>query len=154
MGLVFKMMLPLIMIALIYGYMMGGHKVLDFMSNLSTQSKGVEGVGNAVTNEDVTIYQWTDEKGVKHYSNTQPAGESVNELVLPANANVIQAVKAPPEKEQKEARGGQVTSLLKSPYSPGGGKEMIDQTTDLKNTLNQRMQEQQNILEQISGHKK
>ena len=154
MGLVFKMMIPLVMIALIYGYMLGGHKVVDFMSNLPENAKGVEGVGNAVTDEDVTIYQWTDEKGVKHFSNTLPDGQTADELKMSANTNVIQSIDASKQNKAKDEGGGQVNSVRKSPYSPGGAKEMIDQTKNLKKSLEQKMKDQTNMLDQISGSKK
>ena len=150
MGLVFKMMIPIIMMLLIYGYMMGGQQLIDFMDKVPVKEKGVEGIGNAVTDEDVTVYQWVDEKGVKHYSNTKPVANNVEELKMSANANVIKAVKVP--EEEAPPGGGSVTSVLKSPYSPGGAKAMMDDTTKLKNTLNQRMQQQQEMLEQISGN--
>lgn len=153
MGLIFKMLIPIIMILLIYGYMMGGNKVVDFFNNATTQSKGVETIGNAVTDEDVTVYQWVDENGVKHFSNTQPAGQNVDELQLSSKANVIKSINVTDQEASRPA-GGQVTSLVKNPYSPGGAKEMIDQTQNLKNTLDQQMQDQQKILDQITGHGK
>ena len=151
MGLIFKMMIPLIMILLVYGYMMGGHKVLEFMDKATPKSKGVEGIGNAVTDKDVTVYQWVDDKGMKHFSSTPPEGKSVDALKLSAKANVIQSVKVPVKEEEAQAGGGQVSSVLKSPYSPGGAKAMIDQTEGLKNSLNQKVLDQQAILDQISG---
>ena len=152
MGFVFRLMIPLIMILLIYGYMMHGDKVLNFVQNAApAKSKGIEGIGNAVTDKDVTVYQWVDDKGMKHFSSTPPEGKSVDALELSPRANVIQSVKLPVEEESK-ANGGSVTSILNSPYSPGGAKDMIDQTTNLKNTLEQQMMDQKRMLDEISGN--
>ena len=155
MGLVFKMMIPIIMILLIYGYMMGGQQLLDFMEKAEPpKAKGIEGISNAVTDENVTVYQWVDEKGMKHFSSTPPEGKSVDALKLSARANVIQSVKVPEKEEKPKTNGGQVTSVLmgqKSPYSPGGGKAMIDETMNLKNVLEQQMLDQQKMLDQVSG---
>jgi len=152
MGIVFKMMIPIIMMLLIYGYMMGGQQLLDFMEKAEPpKAKGIEGISNAVTDENVTVYQWVDDKGMKHFSSTPPEGKSVDALKLSAKANVIQSVKVPEKEEKPKASGGQVTSILKSPYSPGGAKAMIDQTTNLKSTLEQQMSQQQEMLDQITG---
>ena len=51
MGLIFKMMLPLLMIFLVYGYMMHGQKIMGLWDNLQQSSKGIEGVSNAITDE-------------------------------------------------------------------------------------------------------
>jgi hypothetical protein len=153
MGFVFKMMIPLMLILLIYGYMMGGDKVLDFIDRAPPKPTGVENISSALTDKDVTIYQWVDEKGVKHFSSTPPQGQDAHELRLSSKTNVIQSVKIP-AKEEARPEKGRVTSVLKSPYSPGGGKEIIDQTLDLKDVMQQRMQQQQEMLEQISGHSK
>jgi Domain of unknown function (DUF4124) len=153
MGLVFKMMVPIIMMLLIYGYMMGGDKVLNFMDNMpQAKPKGVEGISSAVTDEEVTVYQWVDEKGVKHYSNSKPVGKSVDELKMSPKANVIQAVK-PQVVVEEPKTGGKVTSITASPYSPGGAREMIDKTKGLKDMMNQRAEDQQSMLDQISGKK-
>lgn len=159
MGLVFKMMVPIVIMILIYGYMMGGDKVMGFLDQFSKESfsrenlTGVEGISNAVTDEAVTVYQWVDEKGVKHFSNSRPAGQAVDELRMSPNANVIQSVKAVEEKAEAK-QGGQVISILKSPYSPGGGKEIMDKTQGLKSTLDKRTQDQQKMMDQIMGNKK
>lgn len=149
MGLIFKMMVPIVMMLLIYGYMMGGQKMLDFMESAPPKLKGVEGISNAVSDEDVTVYQWVDEKGIKHFSSTPPSGHSADELKLSPKANVIQAVQVEEEKETQ--KGAQVTTIPSSPYSPGGAREMIDQTKDLKNMMDQRAIEQQKMLDSISG---
>jgi len=147
-------MVPVILLLLVYAYMMQGDKILNFMKNLPEEkAKGIEGISTAVTDEDVTVYQWVDEKGIKHFSNNRPVGQAVDELKMSPKANVIQAIKAPEEKE-KPRKGGQVTSITKSPYSPGGGKAMMDKTQSLKDTMNQRAQSQQEMLDQIMGNKK
>jgi len=151
MGFIFKMMVPIILLLLVYGYMMKGDKILNFMNNLPEEkAKGVGDISNAVTDEDVTVYQWVDEKGIKHFSNNRPEGRTVDELRMSPKANVIQAIKSPEEKA-KPKKAGQVTSISKSPYAPGGGKKLMDKTKGLKDTLDQRGQSQQDLLDQIMG---
>ena len=149
MGLVFKMIVPILVMLLVYGYMMGGQKMLDFMESAPPKLKGIEGLGNAVTDEKVTVYQWVDEKGGKHFSNTPPAGVSADQLNLSSKTNVIQSIPTPADKEQNS--GAQVTSIPSNPYSPGGAKKMIDGAKNLKNMMDQRAIDQQKMLDKISG---
>ena len=116
------------------------------------RAKAPKNVKEVVTDKKVEIYKWVDEHGVTQFSNTPPfeGGES-EKIVLSPDINVMDAIKIP-EEEQKVAAKPEVFSLG-SPYSPDGMKKMIDDSQDVKETLNQRQAEQEKILQDILNQK-
>ena len=103
-------------------------------------------ISSAVTDQEVTYYQWVDEHGQTHYSNTPPAGMAAEQKMLRPDTNIVQAIKVP-EPEESSQEGGRVFSLGSSgksksgkddksgggegeslnPYSPDGIKNLVEQ---------------------------
>jgi len=132
-------------------FMMGGDSNLlpGFMKPSSTPKvKGVTSLGNAVTDKDVTVYQWTDEKGVKHFSNTEPQGKNVERLHLRSDANLIQAIKAPEKKKASRPKVTSIGSGMSNPYTPGGAKKLMNDAQNVQEVLNQRFEMQKKALNQ------
>lgn len=157
--LILKMLLPLAIIGGGYAYLMGGGimgggDILGFLKPAEDKPKGIEGLGNAVTDKNVTVYQWVDEHGQKHFSSTPPATNSpVKTVQLSPDTNVVKGFKAPEEEEKEEKRRPQVTSIGKL-YTPEGVKDVVQDAQDVSNMLNERMAQQQEMMEQMSGLKK
>lgn len=105
-----------------------------------------------VTDKEVEVYKWTDKHGVMQFSHLPPQdGTDSEKLVLSPNTNVMDAIKIP-EKEKEEVAKPQVFSLG-SPYSPGGMKKMVDDSSELKETLNQRQADQEKMLQDLFPQK-
>lgn len=156
MKMVFSMLLSVVIIAAVYGYFMKGGDILGVLGQ--KQSAPVKKMGsmtNVVTDKQVTVYQWVDEQGVTQFSSTPPVGHvKVETLNLKPDTNVMKAT-AVPEEEEKPASGPVVTSLGDSTvYSPDGVKELMQNTKDVQDMMNQRMSEQQEFLDQLSGKNK
>ena len=101
-----------------------------------------------VTNKRVEVYTWVDEYGVKQFSNTPPSdGGASEKIVLSPDTNVIDAIKIP-EKEAEVASGPKVYSLG-NPYTPGGMKEVVNNASDVRETLNQRQADQEKMMQEI-----
>ncbi len=133
-------------------YMMGG-AVPGFLSGFFSGSsapapKGVSGIGNAVTDKEVTVYQWVDEKGGKHFSNTPPPNQQVKALHLRPDTNLVKAVEAPAEKKPSRPKVTSIGSKLSNPYTPGGAKKLMDDAKNVQELLNQRFEKQQELINQ------
>ena len=72
---------------------------------------------------------------------------------LTPNTNIVKAVEIP-QQEVEEERGGPGVMTTGSPYTPGGMKDMLDATTDLKDGMNEKQLEQQQLIEQILGNQR
>jgi len=128
---------------------MGGIPGFNMGGASGEATKGLEELGNAVIQKDVTVYQWTDSSGVTHYGGTPPTGQGQYEKkMIHANTNVMDAHKIAEEEEtpKEQSRMARVGSL----YSPEGVKGLMDDATGLQEQLNQRMEEQQKLLDSIA----
>ncbi|VAW63866.1 hypothetical protein MNBD_GAMMA10-666 [hydrothermal vent metagenome] len=109
----------------------------------------LDGIGNSITQEDVTVYQWVDDKGITHYGGTPPTGQGEYEKkTISANTNLMQAQKAPQQEEEKPGKRSRVAKIG-SIYSPEGIKDTIDSAKDLQGEANERAAEQEKILNDI-----
>ena len=117
------------------------------------RTKTPKNIKEVVTDKRVEVYKWKDEHGVMQFSSTPPfEGGDSEVMVLSPDTNVIDAVKIPEEEEQEEVTKPEVYSL-DSPYTPDGMKKMIDDSKDLKETLNQRQTEQDEFLKDLLKQK-
>ncbi len=146
-----KMVLLLGVLLAIPYYMMGG-AMPSFMSDFlpsknATATKGVNGISSALTDETVTVYEWVDEKGRKHFSNRAPAGQNAKAMQLRPDTNLIQAVRPQVETATPRAK---VTTLgkVQNPYSPGGAKQLMKDAKGVQEMLNQRFDQQQQMINQ------
>jgi len=109
---------------------------------------------NVVTNEKVEIYKWRDQYGVVQFSNKPPEANNNPELiVLSPNTNIIKAIEIPKE-EKKEEKTAAPTGGVSNPYTPGGIKELIEQTAGLQKLMDGRNADQQKSLEKMFKQKK
>ena len=106
----------------------------------------------AVTDKRVEVYTWVDGNGIKQFSNTPPpeGGES-EKIVLQPNTNVIKAMKVPAQ--EKEVAAAPKVYSVGNPYTPGGMKEVIDNSKDLKETIGQRQAEQEKMMQEMFKQK-
>jgi Domain of unknown function (DUF4124) len=120
----------------------------DELSEL--RAKAPKNFTNVTTDRKVTVYKWRDEHGVMQFSNTPPPeGSDADTVELLPNANVVKAIKVPGVEPEKKT--GPVVISTRSPYTPAGMKDLLDNTAQLKDTLSQQQMEQQKMMEQMFG---
>ncbi len=118
----------------------------------SLKAKAPKNLTNVTTDKQVKVYKWVDENGVTQFSQTPPRlGGEAESLTLKPNTNIMQAYKAP-KREPKQASGPRIFKT--NPYTPGGMKDMLNETARVTEQMNQRQQEQNALLEQIMGKQK
>jgi hypothetical protein len=116
------------------------------------RAKAPKNFSTVTTDKKVTVYKWRDEHGVMQFSNTPPEeGGVADKVELLPDANVVKAIKVPEAEPAKQT--GPVVMSTRSPYTPGGMKDLLDNTAQLKDTLNQQQMEQQKMMEQMFGKK-
>lgn len=160
--LLFKVGLLVGIMMVVPYYLLGGG-LPDFLKGLlpgsSGEDKPVMNVSNAVTNEEVKLYKWVDEKGVTHFSDTDPMNVQVEEKHLKPNTNLMKAVR-PAEEETGEDSGGGVITLggddkdkkdgeptLENPYTPEAVQKLVKDAQNVAKMMEQRSQE----LNKIQG---
>ncbi len=153
--LLFKVSIIVGVLVAVPYFIMGKGEMPDFLSGLfKTEKKAVklpENVSSVTTDEEVTVYQWVDEQGIKQFGNTPPPGAvNVQTINLKPNTNIMKAVKVPEEEEEPE-QGPKITNIVKNPYSPDGIKGAIDDAKGVQDTLDKRMEEQQKLLDSLLG---
>jgi len=128
----------------------GDFQIPGMSSVTETAQKGVTGLGNALPAEDVTVYQWVDDKGVTHFGGTPPTGQgSYDKKEIRANTNLLNAYKAP-EVEEKPAQRSRVSSVGNL-YSPEGVKNLMDDAKGASDQINNRAADQQKMLDNLLG---
>ena len=151
MKMLISMLLTLGIILFASQYMLkGSGGIADFMNidPTDTAPEGIKDLGNAVLDEDVTIYQWTDSAGVTHYGGTPPTGQGQYETkMIHSNTNVVQAHKIAEEEEEPVQQGR--VARVGSVYSPEGVKNLMDDAKGLQDQLNQRSADQEKLLNDI-----
>ncbi len=126
---------------------MGG--IPGFGGESEPASSGLNNLGNALNDENVTVYQWIDAQGVTHYGSTPPTGQGSYEIKqIQANANLMQAHKSRPEEEEADTQRPKVAKVG-SLYTPEGVKGMMDDASKLQEQMNQRTAEQEKMMQDI-----
>jgi len=134
----------------ILGGGMGGFQIPGMGDIVNKAPEGITGLGNAVVEKDVKVYQWVDDKGVTHYGGTAPTGQGAyEEKNIRANTNLVNAYKAP-EKEE-ETSGGPRISRVGSLYTPEGVKDLVNDAKDSTEKMSERMEQQQKMLNDLMG---
>lgn len=113
--------------------------------------KNIEAV---VTDREVVVYKWLDAHGVMQFSSVPPAGlgetdgeDGVEKMVLSPNTNVIDAIKMPKEEARKTQKSKVIS--LGSPYSVEGMKDMVNDSMQLQQQLNEQQAGQQEMMEEL-----
>ena len=110
-----------------------------------------------------TVHKWLDDSGVWQFSDQNNSGGTSELVKINPDSNVVQAIKvAKPEDEKTSTTsdsGEKAESDLSSIPLPTtipmkDIPKLISQTKELKNTLEQRYQEQQTLLDSLSTEKK
>ncbi len=125
---------------------MGG--IPGFGGTSEPTSSGLSNLGNALRDEDVTVYQWTDAQGVTHYGSTPPTGQGSYEVKqIQANANLMQAHKLPVE-EEADTQGAKVAKVG-ALYTPEGVKGLMDDASKLQEQMNKRVEDQEKMMQDL-----
>ena len=95
-----------------------------------------------------TVYKWIDENGTTHFSKTKPAinPSKIEIIAVSDNVNIIES--PPARLEPKGAPKDDVPSINSKniSYSPENIQKLIKDAQNLQDTLNQRYQAQDDIL--------
>lgn len=115
-------------------------------------------VKTVVTDKRVEVHTWVDENGIKQFSSTPPPdGGTTEKIVLKPNTNIMDPIKVPEAEEEVMASKPKVYSVG-NPYTPGGMKDMIGNSKDIKESMGQQQVERENMMQelfpQMSGDKK
>ncbi len=157
---IISMLIVLVILAVLPILFFGDNDFLDTLglgggskeSIASLKAKAPKNLTNVTTDKKVKVYKWVDENGVTQFSQTPPRlGGKAESLTLKPNTNIMQAYKAP-KQEPKQPTGPRIFKT--NPYTPGGMKDMLNETTRVTEQMNQRQQEQNALLEQIMGKQK
>lgn len=125
------------------------------MPNFSQALKGSEpipGDNSDLSGKDI-FYQWYDAEGNVQFTSEPPAeGIEYTMKGFDPNANVIQAVKSPPEQNADEADTGEQSSAKSddfgNPYSEDSIKKLLDDAKNVEKLINQRFKDQESALNQ------
>lgn len=91
------------------------------------------------------VYRWRDADGNMHFSDTPPGdGAGFESIEIDPDANLIKGVGGSSEGPRPEAGA---PALPANPYHPDSIKRLFEQAEAVKETLNQRYREQQQLLE-------
>ncbi|NOR43873.1 MAG: DUF4124 domain-containing protein [Gammaproteobacteria bacterium] len=108
--------------------------------------QGTGSLSSVVTDEKVHVYKWRDQNGVMQFSNERPPlSVGAKQIVLNPNSNVIQAVKIAEKKKVAPV----VKTESVSPYSVSGMKKVMDDAKGVEQVLQQRHEEQQQMMENL-----
>lgn len=153
---IISMLIVLCVMAVVPMFLFGDNDLLaslgfgpkDELSAL--RAKAPKNFSTVTTDKKVTVYKWRDEHGVMQFSNTPPSqGGQADKVELLPDTNVVKAIKVPEDEPRKKT--GPIVMSTRSPYTPGGMKDMLDTTSQLKDTLTQKQIEQQKMMEQMFG---
>lgn len=129
----------------------GGFQIPDMSAITAQAPKGVSGLGNAVVQKDITVYQWVDSDGITHFGGTQPTGQGAyTKKEIHANTNLLNAYKAP-KKETRKSDNKSRVARVGSLYSPEGIKNLMDDTKNTSKQAENRMSEQEKLLNDLMG---
>ncbi len=128
---------------------------LPWVSDVADEaSKGINELGNAIVKKDVTVYQWVDANGITQFGGTPPTGQGeYNKKQIRASTNVMQAFQSP-SKEAEEPKQKSRVARVGSVYSPEGVKNMMDDAGNVTEQMNERMAEQEKLLNELMNQQK
>lgn len=153
-----SMLIVLVVLAVVPMIFMGDNDLMSGFfgsgdgkeSIASLKAKAPKNLSNVTTDKKVKVYKWVDENGVMQFSQTPPdLGGEHESMTLKPDTNLMKAFKAP-EQEEQQAMAPKVFKT-RSPYTPGGMKDMLNQTSDITDKLNQQQADQQKMLQEIMG---
>jgi hypothetical protein len=124
---------------------------IDLAGDSDVRAKVPKNLTNVTTDQKVQVYRWRDEYGVMQFTNTPPpAGLQAEIVELTPNTNIVKAVEVPAEDDEQKSSGPRVMTTG-NPYTPAGMKDMLEATAGLKDGMDEKQLEQQQLIEQIIG---
>ena len=100
------------------------------------------------------VYKWRDANGQVNYSTTPPpAGLQAETLSVDSRTNIIPALEtgaslSAPRNTNEERRVPEIPGAGESPYSPGAIQRLFEQARGVQQSLDQRYQDQQRVIEE------
>ena len=156
---IISMVIVLCVLAIIPMFLLGDNSVmarfgLGYFSGSDEHSKAPKNLTSVTTDEKVQVYKWRDQYGVMQFTNTPPPQTQQVEMIeLTPNTNIVKAVEVP-EEEPEQKRSGPAVMMTGNPYTPGGMKDLLDNTSSLAADMNQKQLDQQQLMDQIMGKQK
>ena len=97
-----------------------------------------------VPSEKIQVYKWRDKNGVMQFSSMPPEdGGQAERVEVNTNHNVVGAVKVPVAEDPEHEVASTETQ---SPYSVSGMKKVMNDARGIEQLLQQRHEDQQNML--------
>lgn len=129
---------------------------IGFSDDTNIRAQTPKNLTNVTTDRKVQIYKWRDEYGVMQFTSAPPPeGRQAEMVELTPNTNIVKAVEVPEvPTDENEKRSGPTVMTTGNPYTPGGMKDMLDAASGLKDGMNDKQTEQQQLIEQILGNQR
>jgi hypothetical protein len=113
------------------------------------RAKAPKNITNVKTDKDVTVYKWRDANGVMQFSHAPPPDGGQAEAVnLRSDTNIVKAIKVP-EAEEEASRSRPRVMSTGNPYTPGGMKDLVEQTSAMTEKLNQQAAEREKMMQDL-----
>lgn len=134
--------------------------LMEFLSKPFKKDKDSVDYSPVTSNKKVTVFKWKDENGVWQFGNAPPPGQAgVETMTLRPDTNIMKPVAVPEAEDEKGGPTGLVSlggkglskESLEDPYSPDSVKDLMNNTMDIKNNLENRQQQQEKALQSITG---
>ncbi len=131
-------------------FMMGNMGDLSSFTGGGSEPEGLGELEAPTVDEDVTVYKWVDSDGVTHFGSAPPTNQgSYEKQDILTSTNVVEATRPIVEEEDnplrpKIARVGEL-------YSPEGIKDLVDDTKNLKDQMNEQAAERDKLLQELLG---
>ena len=127
-----------------YGFVGGGSEKSD---------KLTQNIQQVVTDKKVEVYKWVDENGVTQFGQSPPEqGVESEKITLSPDTNVVDALKLAEEEPEVEEKPSVFS--LGSPSSTGGLTDLVEDSINTQEMLNQRQTEQEQMMQDLFGKKK
>ena len=126
----------------------------DLSGEPDLRAKAPKNITSVTTDKKVQLYRWRDEHGVMQFTSTPPPDSQQAEMLeLTPNISVSKVIDGP-EKKDETPRSGLDVITTGNPYTPDGIKDLLDRTSSLAEGINEKQDEQQELMDQIFGNRK
>ncbi len=130
----------------------------DLSGEPDLRAKAPKNITSVTTDKKVQLYRWRDKHGVMQFTSTPPPDSQQAEMLeLTPNISVSKVIDRPEQKDETTRSGpggGLDVTTTGNPYSPGGMKDLLDRASSLAEGINEKQDQQQELMDQIMGKKK